>query len=284
MIAKNLECQKQQKLSKLIEDNLHLGYAAIQKIIRRKDVKVNDKRVSKDIIVLSGDVVKIFYNDAPLKILFEDKDVLVVFKPRQIETISDDELDLKTKLENQISSEVFAVHRLDRNTSGLVIFAKNLKAKKSLDDAIKSRQIEKFYLAKVVGVPQKNEDKLTAYLKKDNKKSLVYISDVVQDGYELIKTNYKLIKNDEQFSILEINLITGKTHQIRAHLSHIGYPILGDDKYGNSEINKIQGKKFQCLTAYKLKFHFERDDYLFSLNDRSVELNQDDIDFLKSHK
>lgn len=280
MKIKTIKNTKQQKLSKLIFDELGIGYNQIQKIIRNKDVKVDGKRVSKDLDLVSNMVVEVYVQEKLLEIVFENKDIVVVVKPRNIETVSESgNDDLKSKICQQLKTEVFAVHRLDRNTEGLVIFAKNLKAKESLDKAIKNRKLEKFYLAKVVGVPEKNEDKLIAYLKKDEKKSCVFVSDAPMVGYEEIKTNYKVLSCDESCSILEVALITGKTHQIRAHLSHIGYPILGDEKYGNSEANKIFRKKYQCLCAYKLIFHFEKGDYLESLNDFVVELEKDKIKF-----
>ena len=280
MILKALKNGKRQKLSKLIFDELGLGFNQIQKIIRNKDVKVDGKRVSKDIDLIEGCLVEIYFNEKPVKIIFENDDLVVVSKVRNIETVSENSKDdLLNRLMNQLGVELFAVHRLDRNTEGLVCFAKNKKAKESLDKAIKNRKLEKFYLAKVVGVPEKQEDKLVAYLKKDEKKSLVFVSDYPQIGFEEIKTNYKTLKTEENFSVLEVELVTGKTHQIRAHLSHIGYPILGDEKYGKAEINKIYKKKYQCLCAYKLVFHFDENDYLFGINNLLVKLDESEIDF-----
>lgn len=283
MVLKKLKCEKSQKLSKLISDELGLGFNVIQKIIRNKDVKVDGKRVSKDIDVSIGALVEIFYNDKPVKIVFENEDLLVAFKPRNIETVSEESNDdLLNKLMTGLSKELFAVHRLDRNTEGLVVFAKNKKAKDCLDEAIKNRKLEKFYLAKVVGVLKNKQEKLVAYLKKDEKKSQVFVSDNIQSGYEKIKTNYKVLSETSDFSILEVELVTGKTHQIRAHMAHFGHPILGDEKYGNSDVNKLYKKKFQCLCAYKLIFHFDEKDYLFYMNGTHVELSQNKIDFLKN--
>ena len=280
MKIKTIENEKVQKLSKFIYEKLGIGFNQIQKLIRNKDVKVNGKRVSKDLDLDSGSIVEVYINEKPIEIIFENNDIVVVFKPRNIETISEGGLeDLKTKLANQLNCDLYAVHRLDRNTEGLVAFAKNLNAKDSLDRAIKNRKLEKFYLAKVIGVPEKNEDKLLAYLKKDEKKSVVYISDSYLNGYEEIKTNFKKLWSEENFSVLEVELVTGKTHQIRAHLSHIGFPILGDEKYGDSDINKKHNKKYQCLCAYKLIFHFEKGDYLELIDGVVVELGKDRIKF-----
>lgn len=279
MEIKYIENKREQKLSKLIENELKLGYNQIQKLIRNKDIKLNGKRVSKDIDLQVGDKVEVYTFENKIKIIFENDDLVVVFKPRNIETISERGDDLITKLEKQIGIDLFAVHRLDRNTQGLIIFAKNEKSKESLDKAIKNRKLEKFYLAKVVGVPKNAHEELVAYLKKDDKKSMVFVSDEQLQGFEQIKTNYQVLSHDDDFSILEVELVTGKTHQIRAHLSHIGYPILGDEKYGNSEINKKFNKKYQCLCAYKLIFHFEKGDYLSYMNGQKIELNKSEIDF-----
>lgn len=281
MEVKVLKNKKEQKLSKLIETELKLGYNQIQKLIRNKDVKINGKRISKDVDVIFGDTIEIYFKENKIKIVFENDDLIVVFKPRNLETVSEFGDDLKNKLETQTGLNLFAVHRLDRNTQGLVVFAKNEQAKNSLDKAIKQRKIEKFYLAKVVGIPKQKQENLIAYLKKDDKNSIVKISDFDQSGYEMIKTNYKVFSSDENFSILEVELVTGKTHQIRAHLSHIGYPILGDEKYGNSLINKNFNKKYQCLCAYKLVFHFDGNDYLSYLDGKIIELEKSQIDFYK---
>ena len=285
MTIKTIRSEKSQKLSKLISENLGVGYNQIHKLIRNKDVKVDGKRVSKDIDLISGSLVEIYVNEKQFEIVYENDDIVIILKPKNIETISETgNDDLINAISKQLRTELFAVHRLDRNTLGLVVFAKNIEAKKSLDVAIKNRKLKKFYVAKVCGCVEKSEEKLTAYLKKDEKKSLVYVSDNFLSGFEEIKTNYKKLSSDDEFSVLEVELVTGKTHQIRAHLSHIGYPILGDEKYGNDEINKKYKKKYQCLCAYKLVFHFAENDYLAYMNGMTIELEKDKIEFLKNDK
>lgn len=276
MNKKIIKNKKEQRLSKLISSELGLSFAGIQKLIRSKDIKINGVRVGKDIAIGVGDEVEIFYPETVVDVIFENDDIVVVNKPRGIETVSETQEDLLKILNKQLGKSLFAVHRLDRNTQGLVIFAKNFDAKFALDEAIKNRNIKKYYLARVVGVPKIKEQNLAAYLKKDEKNSIVYVSDNRLDGYDEIKTNYRVLESDGNFSILEVELVTGKTHQIRAHLSHIGLPILGDEKYGNNLVNKKMNKKQQCLCAYKLVFDLEMG-YLSYLNGLVFELQKNKI-------
>ena len=165
-------------------------------------------------------------------------------------------------------------HRLDRNTSGLILFAKNEPSLNILLDKFKHHEIEKHYLALVYGIPKKKSDKLVSYLFKDSSKSLVYISDIPKKGYQKIITSYSLIDSfNNNTSILDVEIETGRTHQIRAHLAHIGLPIIGDGKYGINEINKKFKSKTQKLVSYKIKFVFNSDSKnLNYLNGREFEI------------
>ena len=281
MELKKIICEKEKRLSKLIEQNVSINFSKVQKLIREKNVKVNGKRTGDDVLVEAGSVVEIYLPETKVNVVYEDQDVIVVFKPRKIETVTETGESLLTLVSKQKNSELFAVHRLDRNTEGLVVFAKNLNAKNALDEAFKNRTIHKFYLALVAGVPTSKEEKLVAYLKKDEQRSLVYITDKKQEGFDEIKTNYKVIKENENSSVLEVELLTGKTHQIRAHLAHIGFPIIGDEKYGNAKVNKAFSKRFQCLCAYKLIFDFSPENYLSHLSSKIIEIDKNNIDFYK---
>ncbi len=155
--------------------------------------------------------------------------------------------------------------------------AKNEKALQILLEKFKNREIDKYYTATVYGILPKKQARLEAYLFKDSKKSLVYISDIPKKGYEKIITSYKVISEDKKnnTSILDIKLETGRTHQIRAHLSHIGFPIIGDGKYGINEINKRFHQKYQMLCSYKLKFNFRNDSEILEyLNEKEFSIKK----------
>lgn len=284
MNVEGFKAASREKLSKLIPENYpNISYNSFQKILRSRDVKVNGKRVSEDIVASVGDDITFYFSkfsNPEFKIVYEDDNIIVVCKPRNIET-EGVKGSLLEKLSDYLKVSLFAVHRLDRNTTGLIVFAKNTDAKKSLDFVFKERKIEKFYLALCLGAPQKKSGNLTAYLKKLENESRVLISDFPQNSYEKIETKYKILNFNENLSLLEVELVTGKTHQIRAHLAHIGCPILGDEKYGNSKVNREYKLRYQCLCSYKIIFHFEKGDFLSYLDSKVITLGSAEIDFLK---
>lgn len=242
------------------------------KALRKKDIRVNDVKVNKDVNVYLNDEIKIYIVDELLyksfvpDIVYEDENILIANKPAGIEILGNDSFSnnlikyFKAK-SNDANIFLKPCHRLDRNTTGLILFAKNQDSLNILLEKFKKHEIEKHYLAKVHGIPQIHKQTLNAYLFKDNKKSLVFISDERKKGYVKISTSYYIFKKNlrENYSVLDVTLHTGKTHQIRAHLSHIGYPILGDGKYGINQINKKFGYKTQQLCSYSIGFNFSTD-------------------------
>ena len=256
------------KLNKFLQDKLPtLSTNLLYKTLRKKDIKVNGKRVSENVTLFENDEILIYISDELLDVdielneFYEDENILIINKPAGLEVVGNDSL--TTLIHNKYTNCEFKpmpCHRLDRNTRGLILFAKNQESLDILLRKFKNHEIEKHYLALVYGVPKKSSQKLTAYLFKDSKKSFVYISDEAKKGYSKIITSYSVVeKYSNGTCLLDVEIETGKTHQIRAHLAHIGLPIVGDGKYGDYEVNKKLKKQTQELTSYKLKFNFSAD-------------------------
>ena len=275
------------KLDKFLKDNIStLSNNLFYKTLRKKDIKINGKRVSENVTVFENDEILVYIpdylleNKLNLDIIYEDNNILLINKPSNIEVTGQDSLtEVVHKLYSSCEFKPMPCHRLDRNTSGLILFAKNTQALEILLDKFKHHEIEKHYLALVYGIPQKKNERLISYLFKDSSKSFVYISDVPKKGYQKIITSYSLIESfDNNTSLLDIEIETGRTHQIRAHLAHIGLPIIGDGKYGINEINKRFNVKAQKLVSYKLIFRFEHDSKILEyLNRKSFELKNKNI-------
>ena len=270
--------------NKKVSDVLYFNFSGLTKntlykAFRKKDIRINNTKINNDILVHLNDEITVYiiddllFKNINIKKIYEDENILVVNKPNNIEVVGNDSL---TNLLEKEYNFISPCHRLDRNTTGLVLFAKNEFSLNILLEKFRKHEIEKHYLAKVYGNPKEKNKKLTAYLFKDNQKSLVYISDVPKKGYVKIETSYFLIENNkrENYSLLDVELHTGKTHQIRAHLAHIGLPIIGDGKYGINEINKKFGCKTQQLCSYIIKFNFITDAGILNyLQNKKIKMN-----------
>lgn len=227
----------EKKLNKFLLDNIpNLSQNLLYKTLRKKDIKINGKRVNDNVTIFLGDEILVYISDELLEnkqnlnIFFEDENILILNKPVNLEVTGDNSLTSMVHI--RYSSSKFSpmpCHRLDRNTIGLVLYAKNEEALNILLNKFKHHEIEKHYLALVYGIPKENHKKLEGYLFKDNKKSMVYICDEFKKGYQRIITSYTVLeKRENNTSLLDVEIKTGKTHQIRAHLAHIGFPIIGD--------------------------------------------------------
>lgn len=253
------------KLNKFLKETIsNLSDNLFYKTLRKKDIKINGKRISENINVFEGDEILVYISDSLLEnnitldVIYEDSNILLINKPVNIEVTGNKSLtDVIHKQYSDCEFLPMPCHRLDRNTSGLILFAKNKESLDILLTKFKYHEIEKHYLALVYGIPKVTHKKMEAYLFKDSHKSLVYISDTPKKGYSKIITSYTLLeKYSNNTSLLDVEIETGKTHQIRAHLSYIGLPIIGDGKYGINEINKKMKSKYQKLESYSLKFKF----------------------------
>lgn len=261
------------------------------KEIRKKNIKVNKKRCTPEQVLNEGDILELYLKDdvlhvkekhydflkasADLDIIYEDENIILLNKKVGILCHPDgkDYIDnLVARLKRYLfekgewnpddsSFTPSLANRIDRNTGGIVIGAKNAQALKIINDKIKCREIEKYYLTVVHGKMPRNSETLTAYLIKNEKKNMVTVTDYQVDGAKQIVTQYTVLDYQDNASLLEVKLLTGRTHQIRAHLAHIGHPLFGDGKYG---IDK--GRYRQALYSYKLQFGFKDENALSYLN------------------
>ncbi len=224
-------------------------------LLKNKEIKVNGKRVDKNCPLAVGDTVCYYLTQKQAEKpafypVYEDENILVVDKESGVNSAA-----VFAALTR--AGEYYFIHRLDRNTQGLLVFAKTKGAEKALLQAFRDREVEKKYHALCFGSFAKKEGVLTAYLKKDAARALVKISDAPAAGYEKIVTEYRVLSTKGEYTQVEITLHTGKTHQIRAHFAHIGCPVVGDMKYGDEGKNKGLKAARQCLVAKSLTFSLD---------------------------
>ena len=304
-----------QRLDKFITKTLDLPTSLLYKSIRLKKIKVNRKRAEISTKLCEGDTVQCFLaeeffkkSDTPptlsniipkLSIVYEDENILLVSKRPGV-SVHEDEDGGNNNLITHIQAYLYQkgeyspedeqsfapalCNRIDRNTAGIVIAAKNAEALRVMNEKIKLREIDKFYLAAVHGIPKPAEALLTGYLLKDEKTNTVRVYDKNPPrGAKDIKTKYRVINAKNGLSLIEVELLTGRTHQIRAHMAHIGHPLLGDGKYGVNRDDRAKGYKYQALCSYKLRFTFkitEEATLLDYLNGREFSVPKEEIYFL----
>ncbi len=250
-----LIADKRQSLKEFTENNCAQAAFFWNTLLKNREIKVNGQRVNKDMVLSFGDTVCYYLTQKQAEkpafyVVYEDENILIVDKESGVNSEA-----VFAALQRERTC--YFIHRLDRNTKGLMLFALHAKAEKALLDAFKERKVEKKYHALCFGRFERERETLTAYLKKDAEKSLVKVFNTPKDGAEKIVTEYRVLERKKEITKVEITLHTGKTHQIRAHLAHVGLPIVGDMKYGLSAENKEKKVARQCLVAKYLQLYLE---------------------------
>ncbi len=291
-----------------------LPASLMYKSIRTKKIKVNRKRAELSYRLIEGDTVQCFISDefftsgkpqddlflslkGNLDIVYEDENIILADKKPGLLTHSGNEEGLPTLIdeikaylynkgeydpESELSFAPALCNRIDRNTGGIVIAAKNAESLRVMNEKIKLHQVEKYYLCAVHGKMQAPHGILTAYLFKDSTQSRSFVYDTPGKGRMKIVTEYTVKDHKNGLSLLQVHLITGKTHQIRAHMAHIGHPLLGEGKYGINKDDKKRGFKHQALYSYRLKFDFDDEENILSyLRGKEFSVNDKNIYFLK---
>ena len=295
------------RLDKFIQKNCPtLPTSLMFKYIRTKKIKVNSKRAEISTRLCEGDVVTAYINDEffteakpkydflsaskNIDIVYEDQNILLANKKQGLLVHPDkneygdtliariqhylyDKGEYDPKAENSFRPAL--ANRIDRNTGGIVMAAKNAEALRILCDKIKYREIDKRYLTIVHGIPKQKSAILEGFLEKNEDKNKVYLLKNKTENARTIKTKYTVLQTKNNLSLLEIELLTGRTHQIRAHMSSIGHPLLGDGKYGKLKDDKKLGFNKQALYSYKLTFDFKTDAGILNyLNGKTFTVNE----------
>ena len=303
-----------QRLDRFLSKAVPLLPASLaQTYIRIKRIKLNGGRADRDSRLNTGDVLQLYINDEffdkprednayltvanpKLTIVYEDEHILLVDKRPGLAVHPHDGADFGKTLIDHIKAYLYQkkewlpreenaftpslCNRIDRNTGGIVIAAKTAEALRVLNQKIKDREMDKRYLAIVEGTPKPREGSLKGYLFKDAKKNRVFVTDTPQAGSKSCQTNYKTIASKNGLTLVECELITGRTHQIRAQFAHAGHPLLGDGKYG--KLDKRFDRNYQALYSYKLTFDFTTDaGSLEYLNGKTFQV--DKVDFVEEY-
>ena len=303
-----------QRLDRFLAKAVPLLPASLaQKYIRLKRIKLDGKRAERDTRLKEGDTLQLYINDEffdkprednayltvavpKINIVYEDDHILLVDKRPGQAVHPHDGAEYGRTLIDHIQSYLYQkrewrpreenaftpalCNRIDRNTGGIVIAAKTAEALRVMNQKIKDRELDKRYLAIVEGVPKPQTGSLKGYLFKDEKKNRVFVTDKPQTGSKSCQTNYKVLTSDKGLSLVECELITGRTHQIRAQFAHAGHPLLGDGKYG--KLDKRFDRNYQALYSYKLTFTFSTDaGSLEHLNGKSFQV--ENVDFVKEY-
>lgn len=303
-----------QRLDRFIAKTVPLLPASLaQKYIRLKRIKVNGQRAQRDTRLVAGDLVEMYVNDEffdtpkeenayltvatpKLNIVYEDENILLVDKKPGMAVHPHDGAEYGRTLIDHIQAYLYAkgewkprqehafapalCNRIDRNTGGIVIAAKNAEALRIMNQKVKDRELDKRYLAVIHGVMKPENGELKGYLFKDAKKNRVYVTKTSQPGSKTCITKYQTLKKNRDLSLVECELITGRTHQIRAQFAANGHPLLGDGKYGKAETK--YNRKFQALYSYRLTFSFTTDaGILEPLRGKSFQV--EDVDFVREY-
>jgi 23S rRNA pseudouridine955/2504/2580 synthase len=269
------------RLDKFLKEQFpNLPRGMIFKALRKKDILVNGRRVTENVVLSGGDIIAVYipahylavagtplHND--LDIHYEDENLLIVHKPPGLSVHPDRKSERNTLIQKvaryladkgeapEDPSLPALCHRLDHHTGGLIIIARTISARDFILTMIKERQIRKFYMALVKGLPNPSSGQVVHYFAKDARLSRVTVLDQPAKGALTAVTRYKTVRSGSKISLLEVELLTGRTHQIRAHMAHLGHPILGDDKYGDRKLNRIYQIKTQQLYAHRIIFSFQ---------------------------
>ncbi len=312
-IGKNDAGQRLDKfLSKAVKG---LPMSLLYKYIRTKKIKVNGARAQQNQQLCAGDVVTLYIRDEffespeqdtaalsnirhKLSIVYEDENILLLNKRPGVLVHEDTAggentliLHVKAYLyekgeydpQKEQSFAPALCNRIDRNTGGIVIAAKNAEALRVMNEKIKQNEISKFYLCAAHGKMPRRADELRGYLRKNSADNLVTVSDKPMPGGKNIITRYRVLAEKDGNSLLEVELVTGRTHQIRAHLAHIGHPLLGDGKYGINRTERTKGYKHQALYAVRLRFDFaDGSGALGYLRGKEFEIDKNEVWFLKN--